>query len=385
MSKKIALIALVVICVACLFTLAACAEETPEDFVNAQGNTVKVVVDDMNGTIHDYRLKPNSLIPEPGVTKGVKEPVKADYVFQGYYLGTKDSEGNVAYGEKWDFSTKVNSEVTLFAKWDIQYVIRINFVLNGSVVSDKYDTMKVSDNADHVTSIKEPTWLNNTFVEMYSDAAMTNVLDVTRENPFVHGCTQTNPMVEVYAKFIEGRWTLVRTANDMRTISAGSRLYLLNDIDFAELNDATTGLTNITINRGTFTGAIEGNGFAIKNLHYLAKGETGTKPGATNFGLFSKVQGASFTNVTFENCSVVGEIAKESNEYFYGFLAGTAEANADGVACVFSNITLKNCQVKPIQFDAIRISASKHEQLLANVEQAIFVATGGNYVPNVIA
>ena len=190
MSKKIALIALVVICVACLFTLAACAEETPEDFVNAQGNTVKVVVDDMNGTIHDYRLKPNSLIPEPGVTKGVKEPVKADYVFQGYYLGTKDSQGNVAYGEKWDFSTKVNSEVTLFAKWDIQYVIRINFVLNGSVVSDKYDTMKVSDNADHVTSIKEPTWLNNTFVEMYSDAAMTNVLNVTRENPFVHGCSR---------------------------------------------------------------------------------------------------------------------------------------------------------------------------------------------------
>lgn len=379
MKKKIALIALVVVCVACLFTLTACGDENPLDFVTGQGNTIAVYYDEMMGNDPVWwQIKEGSPLPEPGVTPNVKKPERQGYVFLGYYQGTKDqATGEVTYGEKWDFSTKVSQSVTLYAKWEKQYTIHINFVLDGQVVEGKGESMIVANNASQVISIKEPSFTGNTFVEMYSDAALTNVLDVSSANPFVHGCTQQNPTVEVYAKFIQGSWTLVRTANDMRNISAGSRLYLLNDIDFADKNDAATGLTSISINRGTFTGAIEGNGHVIKNLHFLAVGTKDTKASANNFGLFSKVKDASITNVTFENCSVVGEINRENAEYFYGFLAGSAEGN-----CTFSNITLKNCQVKPMTFG--KNFAGDKDLLLQRVDQKLFVATGSDFVPNVI-
>ncbi|MBR2975191.1 MAG: InlB B-repeat-containing protein [Clostridia bacterium] len=381
MKKKIALIALAFVCVACLFTLTACGEENPLDFVTGQGNSIAVYYDEMMGSDPVWwQIKPGSPLPEPGVTPNVKKPERQGYVLLGYYQGTKDqTTGEVTYGEKWDFSTKVNESITLYAKWEKQYVIHINYMLDGQLVADKDDSLNIANNASQVIALKEPTFAGNTFVEMYSDAAMTSVLEVSSTNPFVHGCTQENPVVEVYARFVAGNWALVRTANDMRTISSGSRFYLLNDIDFADLNDETTGLTNITINRGTFVGAIEGNGHTIKNLHYFAKGETGTRPGATNFGLFSRVQNVSVTNLTFEDCSVVGQIAKESNEYFYAFFAGSATGENN-----FANITLKNCQVKPIQFDTIRISESKVDQLKACIEQKTFIATGSDFVPNVI-
>ena len=386
MKKKIALIALAFVCIACLFTLTACGgDDDPLDFVTEQGNTIAVYYDDMMGTDPTWwQIKPGSPLPEPGVTANVKKPERSGYVLIGYYQGTKDeATGEVTYGEKWDFSTKVNESVTLYAKWEKQYVIHINYVLDGQLV-EQDDRVNVFGNVSQVTSIKEPSFIGNTFVEMYSDLAMTNPLKVSTATPFVHGCTQENPVVEVYAKFVTGRWTIVRTANDMRSISAGSRLYLLNDIDFAELNDAETGLTNITINRGIFTGAIEGNGYTIKNLHYSAKGEKGaTHAGRNNFGLFSKVQGASFTNIVFENCSVVGTVESESDEYFYGFLAGTAQDTADKKN-VFSNITLKNCQVKPLQFNTTTFTPDQIAQQQSRIDQKLFIAAGTDFVPTVV-
>lgn len=380
MKKKIALLTLAFVCLACLFTLTACNDENPLDFVTGQGNTIAVYYDEMMGKDPVWwQIKEGSPLPEPGVTANVKKPERAGYVFLGYYEGEKDATtGEVTYGNKWDFSTKVSQSITLYAKWEKQYTIHINYVVDGQVVGEG-ESMIIENNASQVVFIKEPRYTGNTFLEMYSDATLTNVLAVSSANPFVHGCTQDEPTVEVYAKFIPGNWTLVRTANDMRNISAGGRYYLLNDVDFAELNNKETGLTSITINRGTFIGAIEGNGYAIKNLHFRAEGTKDTKASANNFGLFAKLDAkASITNVTFENCSVVGEINRENAEYFYGFLAGSADAN-----CTLNNITLKNCQVKPMTFGEKFVG--DNETMLQRVEQKLFIAEyNGTYSPNVV-
>ncbi|MCM1194555.1 MAG: hypothetical protein NC332_01330, partial [Firmicutes bacterium] len=326
-KRKLLLIALLCVCLAAIVALCACQDGSdPEEYVNGQGNDVRVLLDSLKDGVRDFRLKSGSPMPEPGATgSGVSAPVASGFIFRGYYEGVKNDDGTVTYGDKWDFSRKVTSSMTLYAKWDIKYKIRINYVTNG-VVGDLYSDMEIDDNADRVSTIKEPTWNNYTFLNLYSDVECKNVLKPSVSDPYFHGCTQENPVANVYATFIEGTWSLVYGASDMRTINAGSRFYLMNDIDFSELNDSETGLTEITIKRGTFTGAIEGNGHTISNLHYYINGEmSSSSPGATNFGLFSRISNVSVTNVTFKDCSVGGVINRKTNdEYTYGFFAGLA-------------------------------------------------------------
>lgn len=395
MKKQISLRFILILCLTLLFVtsivvLAGCnQEEDPNEFVQEQGNTVQVVLDSLkdkiiadsvgkvsNGYI-DYRLKDGSPVPQPGVTKDTSAPILEGYVFDGYYEGTIDEDGNVIYGEKWDFSRKVTESMTLYGKWLVQYKIRVNCVLDGKL-GDHSEESGVSGNAETVTSIKQPVWAGNTFVQMFVDEACTQPLVVSKEQPFAHGCTQDDAVCDVYAQFIEGSWTLVRTAADLRSISAGSRLYLMNDIDMSSLNTLEGGYTNITA-ANSFSGVIEGNGHTISNLHYFREGKrTGTVDfTAYCIGLFSQVNKATIRNITFENCSVGGVVQLQntiSNEYFYGFIAGNAEGE-----CTFDGIKFVNCELEPLQFNIMLLNAEQNEAERAKLEQNNFIGQGSNY------
>lgn len=399
MKKRISLRFILILCLTLLFVtsvaiLAGCnQDEDPNEFVEGQGNTVQVVLDSLqdkliagsvdkvsNGYI-DYRLKSGSPVPQPGVTKNTSAPVLEGYVFDGYYEGEVNEDGSITYGEKWDFSRKVTESMTLYGKWLVQYKIRVNFVLDGKLVG-KYEESGVSGNAETVTSIKDPIWTdenkNYTYVQMFADEACTEPLVVSREQPFAHGCTQDNTVCNVYAQFIEGRWTLVRTASNLKTINAGSNLYLMNDIDMSELNTLDGGRTDITV-ANIFSGIIEGNGHTISNLHYFRQGKkTGTMDyTAYCFGLFAQISDATIRNVTFENCSVGGVVQMRNNiseEYFYGFIAGYAEGN-----CTFEGINFVNCELKPLQFNIALLSDAENEAERAKLEQNNFIGQGSDY------
>lgn len=392
--RKLLLISvLVLILVFSVTTLVACQEEeNPNDFVNGQGNTVRVIldctrdplvkdsVDKMPSSCYiDYRIKPGSPIPEPGVTKNTTAPSVDGYVFDGYYEGFIDTDGVLQYGNKWDFSKPINEDLTLYGKWLIQYKIRIVYVLDG-VKQDKSEDVNVSANAAQVTSVKSPSWSGNTYVQTYTNPECTEELVVSRDKPFIHGCTQENPVREVYAKFIAGTWTLIRTADNLRTIRSGDNLYLMNDVDMSSLNN-TNGYTEMSI-PNTFSGAIEGNGYKISNLNYLREGKSTLPLDYTSycFGLFARLNGASIKNITFENCSVQGVVQQQNNEYFYGFLAGQAEK------CEFDNIKFVGCTLNTLQFKIKNKTLTAEEEAAERekIEQNFFVGEGSNYSPEIV-
>ena len=74
-----------------------------------------------NGSVNKLLYcKENSYLVEPGtVTDNTQYsvPSRVGYYIEGYYFGTKDEEGNVTLGEKWDFSTdRVTQDITLYLK-----------------------------------------------------------------------------------------------------------------------------------------------------------------------------------------------------------------------------------------------------------------------------
>lgn len=372
--------------------LAACnREEDPAEFVEGQGNTIKVVlnstldplvkdsVDKISNGYIDYRLKSGSPIPEPGKTRNTTAPVAEGYIFEGWYECRITPDGTVVYvsNEKWDFNTKVTESVTLYGKWLIQYKIRINYLLNGEI--KQHEDVNVSGNAAQVNSIKEPSWTGNTFIQMYEDEACSKELTVSASNPFTHGCTQENPIREVYAQFMEGRWELIRNATDMRTISEGSNLYFFDDVDLSTLANKD-GLTGITIPTN-FKGTIEGNGHTISNLNFVREGTTGTaKPSNFCLGMFSRLNGATIRNVTFKDCTVQGVVKQLSDEYYYGFIAGQTMGE-----CTFENITFDNCTLKTLLFDVPGgLTPEKEAAEREKIEDGVYVGDGSDFHFNVV-
>lgn len=393
--KILCLVCLALIFVCSVAMLAACNDDTdPNEFVQGQGNTIRVVLDSkqdplikdsvekMTNGYLDYRLKPDSPIPQPGVTKDTRAPVLEGFIFDGYYEGTLKDDGTVVYGAKWDFSRKVSESITLYGKWLIQYRIRVNFVVDG-VLQNRSEDVLVVNNAETVTSVKEPSWSGNTFVQMFTDAECTNPLTVSNSQPFTHGCTQDSPIREVYAQFIEGSWTLVKTASDLKSIKPGSRLYFMNDIDMSSMM-GKNGFTDISV-ADSFSGVIEGNGHTISNLHYFREGAKGTSYASYCIGLFAQVTGATIRNITFENCSVSGSIQVQNNEYLFGFIAGRATKGNDAQQeCIFDNITFVNCELKPLQFNILLLTPEQNEAERSKVEQNFFIGQGSDYQPTEI-
>ena len=397
-NKFILLLALTLLFAISVVAFAACNDAfDPNEFVTEQGNTIKVVLDstldplikDKVGQISngylDYRLKVGSPIPQPGVTGGTAKPVLDGYVFDGYYQCTVAEDGSVSVSdEKWDFATKVTQDVTLYGKWLIQYKIHVNFVLDGQVQSGQGATVSIVDNAATVESIIEPSWTNHTFIQMYSDKECTQELNVSKAQPFEHGCTQAEPICEVYAKFMEGRWTLVREARDLLSISSNARLFFMNDIDMSSLV-GKNGYTDISVT-SNFVGTIEGNGHKITNLNFLRQGKNVKPIEYTSYcvGLFAQISNATIRNITFEDCSVSGVIRikndqSATSEYYYGFVAGRAVGE-----CTFDNISFVNCKLAELRFDITGITDEEIAAEMKNVTTGFFVGEGSNYKPNVV-
>lgn len=397
-SKWLILIVLVLVLVTSVTALVACKQETdPNDFFQQKGNTIQVILDSRmdplvadsaskisNGYI-DYRLKPGSPIPEPGgedadpelMDKG-KRPILTGYIFDGYYEGVLNDDGTVTFGDRWDFSRKVTESMTLYGKWFIQYKIRINYVLDGVVQPNDFKEVSVADNNPTIMSISTITWANHTFMQLYRDAECREELTISRTQPFEHKCTQENPVCNIYAKFIDGDWLLVRNATDLTRISAGVNLYFMDNIDMSELN-SDDGRTIITVDE-EYIGTIEGNGYTISNLHFKREGKRTLPIDYTTYslGLFARLNGATIRNITFKDCSVTGVINRQNSEgyYLYGFIAGSVTGE-----CTFDDVKFDNCELRAMQFNLPLLSAEQIEAERGKIETKLFVGEGSDYQP----
>ena len=103
MKKSISLLLIALMMIAVLFISISCSEQ-PSGEEEPKGTIV--TFDTQGGS----EIDPVSVEPGSKVTKPKKNPTQKGYVFLGWYT---DKAGTTEY----DFSTAVNSSITLYAKW----------------------------------------------------------------------------------------------------------------------------------------------------------------------------------------------------------------------------------------------------------------------------
>lgn len=302
--------------------LAACGnnKDVFDKYAN-QGYTCRVTYDFGNGLVDGKNsilclFAPESPLPEPGTTtQSIPAPVLAGQHVTGYYV--KDDSGNE---RDWNFATdRVTGDFTIYARWSPDYAVK---VLYGDNLELSYSLPVSGDEA--LNSLRQANWAGHTFYAFYEDAEFTKPLTF----PYTPAVNAENPTVTVYARYLEGAYTVVRRASDFsKAIKAGTNYYIDADID----------LTGVTVNVAEiFSGRIIGNGHTIKGLQ-VTRRQTKT---SENYGLFGSIGGkAVLENITFEDVGVTVLLNNDSNPNInnscIGVLAGSVDAGA-----TFTNVKI---------------------------------------------
>lgn len=316
-----------------LFTLASCNFTRNDDSkLIKNGYDVIVTFDAAGGSIGNYTerriyCKKDSYIAYPGYKNGnleIPSAVKSGYILGGWYTGVKDEDGNIRYEKEVDVTTyKVSESITLYAKWENYYTYTI--LWNYNEETKEYDGSKQYQMTDKDALIsapsQSPTYAKHTFLEYYADPEFKEVYDWSKKPAY-----DENRNVNIYAKFLDGTFTLASKASDLKSLKVNTNVYLLNDIDM-------TGQT-VSWSTTNYSGKFIGNGYTISNLT-INKNQNGSND--LSYGLFKTINGATFENVTFDNLNLTYNIGLGTTEQLkFGILAATIE-NA-----TFTNVTIKN-------------------------------------------
>lgn len=118
------------------------------------------------------------------------EPTKSGYTFDGWYTSSDDGKTLQA---KFDFSTPITSDITLYAKWNIvDYTIMYEF--NGGEAVDNPTSYNIET---ETISLASPTKTGYTFDGWYTDASLTiKKIEITK------GSTGD---IKLYAKWIANK------------------------------------------------------------------------------------------------------------------------------------------------------------------------------------
>ena len=273
---------------------------------------------------------------------GLKPGDRNDFAtmsFSGYYCDNKwylpklDSVGNivknengiVALGDEWDFETmRVTEDITLYA--NLVQKVEMKFV-----DSETGDVVKtITDGEPGKTRSKpstrqQPSKTDYTLYEYYVDAECTQVFGW----PYTFG----EEDVTVYVKFIPGRWTIVKTAQEFNSaLLGGGNIYVDADLDFTDVNWSMVEKLNVTVN---------GNGHTISNIGIK---HTFNRNNLAYCALFGSLgEKANVYDLKFSNVSITAEVTL-SGEYNLAMFACSAVEGAQ-----VSNVSVSgtiNCNHK---------------------------------------
>ena len=324
--------------------LAGCSQHRlMQDDLVSMGYEYEVVFDLAGGKVGEretsvLQVKPNSYLPKPGSTPLIAAPVREGYTLNDYYRGEKDEDGQITYGERWDFGKdRVNSDLTLYVKWLKNYSLVVHYGENFS----KEKAFSVSQ-----TSEGEPLPLTSvnltevTVIGFYLDKDKKEEI----EFPYTPPCSEENTEVHIYADTMDGNWKIVNSADDFN-LYAATNVYLTADIDL--------GGKEITM-PDVYTGIFNGNGHTVKNFKVKRdlKGKYDTCA-----GIFGELgSGAEIYNVKFENVTLDASLANPVvTDYYAGMLAGRAHENVK-----LKDVTVTgtfNCSVIAAHFDKTEVGA----------------------------
>lgn len=235
------------------------------------------------------------------------------YVVEGWYktktqTGT-DEHGNAvySYSDKWNFATdKVGDEgVTLYANWKpaIKYTYQICWK-NGDGTEVKIGSPYEVDAGKPFVDTFGYVTGRSTKPNGYTFLKFVDENGNDWDNSFVHPGGDTDCEIKVYADYIEGDWTLVRTKSELKSASkkATANIYLLGDVDME--GDA--------LNFGNFANRkFNGNGYSVSNfaINYdaskngLVTDVDGT-PNVLYISLFGNTSNSVITDVNFTNVTL---------------------------------------------------------------------------------
>ena len=290
-----------------------------------------------NGSVNKLLYcKENSYLVEPGtVTDNTQYsvPSRVGYYIEGYYFGTKDEEGNVTLGEKWDFSAdRVTQDITLYINW-VQYET-IDICFDGEVINS-VELRPDEEGWDVFTAgeISDPSLSGYTFRGLYFDEELTQPVTYPfyyRDKMLYSDADCTQPIAtagdgtqapRLYADFLEGNWIFVYTAEDLLGMRPNSDVWLMNDIDMSEAEFSQVS--------GVYQGEFNGNGYTVSGIAM----ERETTRSAYAVGMFTTIgPNAYFHDVTFENITLSVEFTENNNgsspTNYVGLLAATWEEGA---------------------------------------------------------
>ena len=246
---------------------------------------------------------------------------RTDYIFDGWYKVELDDEGKPVFEDKENKIAKLTDEwidpakpvyikekehFYFGAKWLID--VRIEFIL----VTDGGKPITVADGTKiecgepvayqqfgkqpsvKVDNSKAPDCISTdyTFYDYYSDEACTKPFSGSVNKP-----DSGSDNVKLYAKYIEGQYTMVRSPSDavnmMNGLAEEKSYYIFKDID-------CSGNLSFGLQFGTNTNAtIVGNGHTISNLAITLEFRNGDS--ASLLGKLTskaKISDLTFSNIT---------------------------------------------------------------------------------------
>lgn len=309
-----------------------------------EGGTYKNCTDSIV-QYYDFEQDTENLIYSPQ-TLSRANVERAGYRFTGWFKTKTQNGDTVTYSDEWDFATdKVTTEgVTLYAGWRtiVTYTYNVCYVdEQGETKSLGTYNVAAGDEFNDGSNYASRRLGNYTpLVYKNKDGDQVGYyLDKEFNNPvgdYKHPGGETDCQINVYVKYIEGKYALVSTAKEL-TSSTGRNIYLLNDID----------MDGKPFRVESYSKKIfEGNGHTIYNFtvpyrankNDLSADINGTGSNSVYAFIFGKLDEATIQNVTFEGATlkIEGGMSTITDIYVAPFAKEVTNSTVNNV-----NVSLK--------------------------------------------
>lgn len=324
MKRKVLVVALIMVALASL--LVACNSST-----NYDGMT-KIVYELEGGSYmncdlpvlqyYDFKAGSSNLIYDP-TTLSRESVTKSGYNFLGWFK-TKTGEGDTAtYSGKWDFAKdKVGTDgITLYAGWEL----KVRYTYNVCYVDDNGEkqvlgTYTVKEGEEFDDRKKFANKRSGYTAYVHENGTLLNggyYLDAEFTQPvegYKHPGGDTDLAIDVYADYIKGEYTIVRSAKELEKAKS-SNIYLDADID----------MNGKTLSFDVYTKTFEGNGHTISNFKLvynlsdagLQKNFDNDAQNAIYVCLFKGLTNSTVQNVNFKDVQLVIEGTYSKAQYVY--------------------------------------------------------------------
>lgn len=380
--KVKSLLAGIILPAAMLFAAGCGADPTPYEVNDGKGYTVSVKYD-ANGGIFDTNTSvimdsfnissmekkgdgtvDIALLSPDDTRRGSSNsfsPTYGGHFLAGWYAErteTEDGQGNKSYvySKRWDFDTSLltvdadgsyssaEPVMTLYAAWIPLFKVSFYNLNDGSLI-DSY-----SFNPTEKEGLTLPKWnadsgaidMNDfpkktgyTFEAAFLDANGDKKIEgelighsgrINLENGTAEGTDMS-----VYISFAEGDIYHIYKAEQLAAnYKAGGTYIIHEDLDFSNV------IWPSALTTGGFSGKIVGGGHTFKNVSVVQNDNS-----KTSFGLFGQIsEGASVTDLCFENASLTIKKGIRSAGSSYGMFAGTVADGAEIKGVSFTNSAL---------------------------------------------